>query len=241
MAPCGLSSGASPHCPAAACSSPAPCPEAAACRAGPWLLLCRVQVRRRWSAGEEGERGLILQEDGGGTAKVRLLGLDTASLCPLLNSHWEESYSKRKGRLLPTPTELGDTMSEACRCCLDVVPASSLRHDLSHTQGSLFGPCSTQASAQLLLLRTLPFAWWSVPGMRNIPDGQGLEPGCQAGSPNLYLPAAGGSFSASSSLWWPLCKARSRRHAAPGRGSCGLLGYRMESGKALGAAAASGC
>lgn len=97
-------------------------------------------------------------------------------------------------------------MSEACRCCLDVVPASSLRHDLSHTQGSLFSPCSTQASAQLLLLRTVPFAWWSVPGMRNIPDGQGLEPGCQAGSPNLYLPAAGCSFSTSCSLWCPFAK-----------------------------------
>lgn len=54
----------------------------------PWLMgpgrrLCCL------GGGEEGESGLSLQEDGDGTAKGWLAGLETTSLCLLLKSHLE--------------------------------------------------------------------------------------------------------------------------------------------------------
>lgn len=84
---------------------------------------------------------------------------------------------------------------------------------MSQTRESFFTLCSTYASVQLLLFKTLSFAWWSVPAMKSILDMQGVKGRClfvrnsmclpQCSSSQLVEPALPGS--ACSSCGLPCC------------------------------------
>lgn len=74
----------------------------------------------------------------------------------------------------------GDAVSEARRCCLNVVIAGSLRCGLCLGHEDPSSPSAQlNASAQLLLFKTLSCAWWPVPATRSILDTQGSKAGAR--------------------------------------------------------------
>lgn len=158
MAPCGLRSGESSHCSAA---SPALGPEDMVCPSGPWLLgsaLCCLT-----------EEGGLVGRKGGVESPFRRTEMEQPGLAGRARDHQPMPSPKEPFGINLLKMEEGsspcpqfcDTVSEACRCCLNVVILSSLRCDLCLRHEDPSSP-----SAHLTLLSSFYYSRLSP-----LPDG----------------------------------------------------------------------
>ena len=157
LAPCGLGPGESSHCTAA---SPALRPAALVCPSGPRVLgraLCCLPGEVGWWGGR-GEWTLPSRGRRWNSQGLAGRAGDHQPM-PSPKEPFGINLLKKEEGSSPHP-RFGDTMSEACRCCLNVVVASSLRCDLCLRHEDPSSP-----SAQLMLLPSFHYLRFSpLPG-----------------------------------------------------------------------------